>query len=330
MNDLNILKEVGIKEVSRKTHIGPEYLECIINKDFEKLVRINVHGYIKILQREYGLDLSEWQNEFDEFCKEYQLKDIKRTTITPKIKSYTGSPTTLSGGFAGWLLWLVLIAGFAVAAYYFEAHNYIEKIPSFFDDKNMSVNYSDNATIKELSKNILINEKNISNIDIQSDFDTNVSISITIPTKSNDNNTSAILQTPQIKLSDESMQDMDKNQSEKTTQKDQISVDTTTSSLGELVAKTSKAKILPKSNVWLGVIDLKTKAKKSLTTSKEYELDMSGEYLVICGNGNVVLHTDSGTKSFDGSRAARFIVSGGEIRLLTYDEFVSLNGGKSW
>lgn len=329
MNDLNILKEVGIKEVSRKTHIGPEYLECIINKDFEKLVRINVHGYIKILQREYGLDLSEWQNEFSEFCKEYQLQDIKRTTITPKIKSYTGSPTTLSGSFAGWLLWLVLIAGFAVAAYYFEAHNYIEKIPSFFDDKNMSVSYSDNATIKELSKNILINEKNTSNIDMQNDFDTNVSISITIPTKSSDDNASAVLQASQIKPNDEFVQNTDKNQSDNTVDKTQSPTDIA-NSLGELVAKTSKAKILPKSNVWLGVIDLKTKTKRSLTTSKEYELDMSGEYLVICGNGNVVLHTDSGTKSFDGSRAARFIVSGGEIRLLTYDEFVSLNGGKSW
>ena len=51
MNELENLRQIGLKEVARKTHIEPEYLNYIIDKNYEKLTRFNAKGYIKILQR---------------------------------------------------------------------------------------------------------------------------------------------------------------------------------------------------------------------------------------------------------------------------------------
>ncbi len=40
MNELENLKEIGIKEISRKTHIEPTFLQYIFDKNFEKLSRL--------------------------------------------------------------------------------------------------------------------------------------------------------------------------------------------------------------------------------------------------------------------------------------------------
>ena len=47
MNDISLIKELGLNEVSRRTHIEAEHLGYIADKNFEKLVRLNVKGFIK-------------------------------------------------------------------------------------------------------------------------------------------------------------------------------------------------------------------------------------------------------------------------------------------
>ncbi|MBF0985380.1 MAG: hypothetical protein HXK63_09615, partial [Campylobacter sp.] len=64
-SDLDKLKSMDLIEIARTTRIDAQNLEYIINKDFEKLANFNVKGYIKILEREFGLDLSDWLSEFE-------------------------------------------------------------------------------------------------------------------------------------------------------------------------------------------------------------------------------------------------------------------------
>ena len=60
MDDFSVLEEIGLKEVSNKTHIEVKYLEYIINSKFDKLNRSTTVGFVKILSREYKLDLTDW------------------------------------------------------------------------------------------------------------------------------------------------------------------------------------------------------------------------------------------------------------------------------
>ena len=94
MNELENLKEIGIKEISRKTHIEPTFLQYIFDKNFEKLSRLNMRGYAKILQREYGVDLSELLAEYDAFMQENTPDDSHKTKVSPKIASYTPDDIT--------------------------------------------------------------------------------------------------------------------------------------------------------------------------------------------------------------------------------------------
>ena len=52
------LQDLDLKEVSAKTQIEVEFLNALIQKDFKKLSRLNVKGFLKILSREYELILA--------------------------------------------------------------------------------------------------------------------------------------------------------------------------------------------------------------------------------------------------------------------------------
>ena len=72
MKELKDLEKIGLSEVSKRTHIEVENLLFIINKDFEKLGRVKAIGFIKILEREYKLDLANWREEYEEYYQEHK------------------------------------------------------------------------------------------------------------------------------------------------------------------------------------------------------------------------------------------------------------------
>lgn len=76
MDDIKLLEEIGLREISRKTYIEVAYLQMMIDKNFEKLNRANALGFANIIQREYGIDLSNWIKEFNE----YSNNNTKNTT----------------------------------------------------------------------------------------------------------------------------------------------------------------------------------------------------------------------------------------------------------
>ncbi|QCD43925.1 helix-turn-helix domain-containing protein [Campylobacter mucosalis] len=325
MNDLNILKEVGLKEVARKTHIEPEFLHYIINKDFDKLLRLNVKGYIKIIEREYGIDFESWFLEFNEYKKQNFVDDGKKPKVNPKIPAYTanGEPAKkVSGGVLGWVLWLFIMAMFFGLAYYFDAHKYIEQLPKIFDDENASASYSTTSVVQEVKKNMNVVEQNTTSVIIKKDENTSIQISITPKSleqnSSDTNSTLPLLNTPEPLAKDKNLTS------------EANSTQTHQADLGKFLLKAPSVTFAPRASVWAGFIDLNSGKKSSKTSSESYDIDTTGRWLVVFGNGNIELRSKTQTLKFDPNRAVRFLVQNGEVRSLSYDEFVGLNKGKSW
>lgn len=67
MSDLKRLKEIGAAEIYKKTHISIEETNAILQKNFAYFNRTKALGFIKILEREYGVNLSSWVEEFEEY-----------------------------------------------------------------------------------------------------------------------------------------------------------------------------------------------------------------------------------------------------------------------
>jgi cytoskeletal protein RodZ len=72
------LKNLDYELVVSKAHIMQSTLEHIINKRFESLNPVKAKGFVKILEREFDLDLSDWMREFDAY---YSIKEPEISTI---------------------------------------------------------------------------------------------------------------------------------------------------------------------------------------------------------------------------------------------------------
>lgn len=75
---LEELKSLDYEFVASKAHIVQTTLDDIINKRFEKLNPVKAKGLIKILEREFDLDLSEWIKEFEAY---HSLKEPEIQTL---------------------------------------------------------------------------------------------------------------------------------------------------------------------------------------------------------------------------------------------------------
>lgn len=58
------LKALGVQKVHDDTHISRKNIEGIFNKSFEGMNQVQFAGFVSILEREYGLDLSELKRDF--------------------------------------------------------------------------------------------------------------------------------------------------------------------------------------------------------------------------------------------------------------------------
>ena len=311
MNELENLKEIGIKEISRKTHIEPTFLQYIFDKNFEKLSRLNIRGYAKILQREYGVDLSELLAEYDAFMQENTPDDSHKTKVNPKIASYTPDDITnqRQGGGSGFFFWIIILAIIAGGAYYFDAYKYVQNFIASLNEDNTSVSYSQSSIVNEVKKNII--DTNVTISQNTQKIDANASsVKISAPAEQNVTVSPASIEQNAVKPS------MAAQPAPKVEQN-------VTKPLNEAV-------ITPKQRVWIGIINLENGQKTSSDTSKSVNINLDQRQLVVCGNGNIELKIGDKVTKYNPSRPARFLVENGDMKFLTYDEFVEMNKGKSW
>jgi len=311
MNELENLKEIGIKEISRKTHIEPTFLQYIFDKKFEKLSRLNMRGYAKILQREYGVDLSELLAEYDAFMQENPPDDSHKTKVSPKIASYTPDDITnqRQGGGSGFFFWVFILAIIGGGAYYFDAYKYVQNFIASLNEDNTSVSYSQSSIVNEVKKNII---------------DTNVTISQNTP-KIDANATSVKISAPAEQNVTVSPASVDQN-----ALKPSMAAQPAPKVEQNVTKPLNEAVITPKQRVWIGIINLENGQKTSSDTSKSVNINLDQRQLVVCGNGNIELKIGDKVTKYNPSRPARFLVENGDMKFLTYDEFVEMNKGKSW
>ena len=311
MNELENLKEIGIKEISRKTHIEPTFLQYIFDKNFEKLSRLNIRGYAKILQREYGVDLSELLAEYDAFMQENTPDDSHKTKVSPKIASYTPDDITnqRQGGGSGFFFWIIILAIIAGGAYYFDAYKYVQNFIASLNEDNTSVSYSQSSIVNEVKKNII---------------DTNVTISQNTP-KIDANASSVKISAPAEQNVTVSPASVDQN-----ALKPSMAAQPAPKVEQNVTKPLNEAVITPKQRVWIGIINLENGQKTSSDTSKSVNINLDQRQLVVCGNGNIELKIGDKVTKYNPSRPARFLVENGDMKFLTYDEFVEMNKGKSW
>ena len=105
----------------------------------------------------------------------------------------------------------------------------------------------------------------------------------------------------------------------------------TSSSSSEAEKKVIKQiRIIPKSKLWVGIINLESNKKRQLTTSEAIELNASHNYLFAFGHGYLSIALDDNTTEFSEKRNVRFKYENHTLTQISLSEFKALNRGKNW
>lgn len=313
------IEDLDLKEMAAKTKIELDFLKALAKKDFATLNRFNVHGFIKILSREYELDFTDFNEEFETYLSENNLNNADTTPkmITPKLDAYTQKSTS----FASFVVIILILALIGFGIYYFD------HIKSFFQDEqnNSSVTVVD--IIGQAQTNLKALENNVVVIDNQAE----------------ENNTEANLTQVQ-----ETVQDLDLNNTKKevkqiSTIENNTSIKEENLSTNDSLAKINQenTQILKPLNkeahfkasgkIWVGLIDLSNYRKTSLVKENDFNLSLEVNRLVLTGAAALSVFDESGKEQkFPAGNSKRFLIKDGKITSISVAEFMKLNKGKEW
>jgi len=98
----------------------------------------------------------------------------------------------------------------------------------------------------------------------------------------------------------------------------------------ETIKEPRSLKVLPRTKVWMGYIDLETHKKYQKVFRDEFIMDISKNYIIVFGHGSVNIEIDGELKKFNDKNNLRFLYQDGELSRITYKEFKRLNKGRKW
>ncbi|EAI0319047.1 hypothetical protein E0054_05395, partial [Campylobacter jejuni] len=298
------IQELNLKEVAAKTQIELDFLEALVEKNFAVLSRFNVKGFVKILSREYELDFSDFNEEYEAYLNENNpTPQTKSKMITPKLDAYSQK----SSNAWPFLIVLIVLVIIGSGIYYFDT------LKTFFKDEQNNTSATVIDIIGQAQENLKsLGGNNVVVIDNNKAQETNQTESVlssqNISLQENDKNISI---ENNISENNTTLLDEEKNT--------QIQEDTNTpktDSLKEAHFKTS-------TKIWIGLIDLKSLKKTSFVKEKDFNISLDKDQLILTGAAALTMfNQENKEQKFPAGISKRFLIKDGKITSISAAEFV--------
>ncbi|EAJ0466865.1 hypothetical protein CES72_02535 [Campylobacter upsaliensis] len=313
MQNYKKLQDLNLREVSTNTQIEMDFLQALIEKDFKTLIRFNVKGFIKILEREYELDFTEFNEELEQYLSENQPDSLHITkTVTPPLASYSHK---------GSILPIVVIVLFAfvvgLGIYYFDTlKELLKSEESFASAMSLDAAKEAELNLKNLENSVVIvGEENLSENEINTSAKTQENLSKEPEKELKDTNES--LKTPPL-INENNASEVNQTKLEETDLNPQ-----------KVLKEVAEFKV--NSKVWVGVISLKTGKKMTWVKESDFEIPLNEDQLILTGATAFVVSDEEGNeKSYPAGISKRFLIKDGKIASISAVEFKQLNKGKDW
>ncbi|WP_257906359.1 hypothetical protein UPTC15744_01506 [Campylobacter lari] len=291
MDSWKKLEDLNLLEVQKRTQIEIACLEYIIKKDFKSLSRFNVNGFIKILQREYELDFSNFLEEYHTYLEENGIEKKNHVYIAPRMNSYTKESSSV------WYIVIIVVVLLIVALAW--------GVSRFFQS----------STLDENTTNVLNQEQVVLEEKVDENETPVVNFFADDVIENNETNTTI------LELTDES------NNTIEETLEDNASLNMPEENMVLL----KESIIKPSAELWLGMVDLKTFRKSSLTIKNDYTLSLDKDMLITTGHAAFSLNDENNnTLEFKNGVSKFLMIKDGKIKQITKAEFVKENRGKLW
>lgn len=306
------IQELNLKEVAAKTQIELDFLEALAEKNFAVLSRFNVKGFVKILSREYELDFSDFNEEYEAYLNENNpTPQTKSKMITPKLDAYSQK----SSNAWPFLIVLIVLVITGSGIYYFDT------LKTFFKDEQNNTSTTVIDIIGQAQENLKsLGGNNVVVIDNNKAQETNQTESVlpsqNISLQENDKNISI-----ENNISENNTTLLDE---EKNTQIQEDINTPKTDSLKEAHFKTS-------TKIWIGLIDLKSLKKTSFVKEKDFNISLDKDQLILTGAAALTMFDqENKEQKFPAGISKRFLIKDGKITSISAAEFAKLNKGKEW
>ena len=297
--DIKILEKIGLQEVCRKTHIEVKQLEYMINNQFDKLNKINTLGFVKILSREYKLDLSDWLEGFYDYWADHKAEEESK-----KNKIFIRANSDRSYKKLAWFFLLMMfIAGLFAVVSIFKIDIDLESLLEKTKFETQIAGYQSAPVVQEAAKSlgVKVEERVIET-----------------------NGTNTTVEAVIVNIDDNATQRIESNESNISFNKVEEK-NTTISTISK-----NKAMILPKRKIWVGSISLDNFSRQITSDDKNLTIDLTKKQLIKTGNGYFILSYDGTDEDFTEQGSTRFLVENGTIKKISEESFIALNKGKNW
>ena len=144
----------SIEEINKKTKISPISLKYIKNKEFDKLIRVKFIGFVRLIEKEYNVDLSELIEEYENF---YNKDEVKQEQKEKKEVENKEKPQKESKNY---FFTILIVALFIIsAALYFGFLNKKEQKNEIKIQKTFETNNTNKDKNLDTTKNIVVKTK---------------------------------------------------------------------------------------------------------------------------------------------------------------------------
>lgn len=295
MEELDSLKQIGAKDISKHTHIALNKITYILDCNYDKLRdKATTVGLIQILEREYKVDMRKWLEEYEAYLGDNKSMDDDNDKIINFKVTHEATNQSDSKGVFVLLAILFVVVGIGFYIY------------SNFNSVTENLENETQKLEMQLSSNKDINKTQVKQEDVVVASDINTT---TVPVTTTLDSSASTPMNEDTSL--EAQKTVDEQHKE------------------EIVDK--KMILKPLENVWVGIIYLDTKQKVSLVTNEPIEIDTLREQTIITGHGMIEIDSNGGILGNKGAERMRFYVDKeGNIKEITNSEYIKYNGGIGW
>jgi len=310
--NLDKLRAVGAQKIHEQTHISLKYIDAILYESFEGMQKVQLMGFISILEREYHVDLSDLRAQAQVYFQ--AQKELQSQEEEPDYKKkLLVSQTSKTMWLKDPRIVLALIGGVVavIAAVWFSSY---DKTQYETSSSTQEVALADTTS----SKGIQEKEHTIQPTQPKEQKQPDTKIALT-PSKEQNATTT---------VSSEQNETVVDSKEQNATQIEQKQEKVQPLENKQLVVETLK--IIPRKKVWIGYIDRKTRKHRQKTTRRVVRLDPKKEYLIALGHGYVDIVVGKKKKHFKTASHLRFHYKDGVLTPISKKRFIALNQGKIW
>ncbi len=280
--ELEKLQKIGHNQIHKDTHIALHHIKQLLSEDFEALNKVQLLGFISILEREYHLDLHDTKKNINDFF-------INQPVIVGKSHSVfvvANKKKDMKTIYLSLVLVIFLIVAFLSITYTTQesevlvGNKIIEKVKQEIVSEKKIILKEPTAKIN-IKKEILPIQK----IELKEE--------------------SPIVQKKIVKPVTEVVKPKKKE-----------------------IIEANELLITPRSKVWIGYINLKTKKKNQKVIKNS--ITLKEDSLIVLGHSHIYLKINEKKFSYKTKGSLRLLYRDGTLKKISLEEFKKLNSGRKW